>query len=112
MEFVDEKKNQIAVVRLIGRIDSVSAKQFEEKIVSVLDAGETSLLVDFSQCDFINSTGLRVLLLAAKKVQPKHGSIAICGLTEYLHELFRIAGISNLFIVRSTEDEAIQSMIA
>ena len=110
MEIREERKENVFIIRVNGRIDSVTAKQFETSFLQLIDNGDKLFLVDLSACDFINSTGLRVLLLAAKRLTAAEGRIVIAGVNAYIKEVFDIAGFSAIFNIYPTEEVAIQSL--
>lgn len=107
MKISDEKKDNILVISLVGRLDANTSTQFQEKIISDIDTGETNLAIDFSQLDYISSAGLRILLMAAKKITTLHGQMVLFDLQNQIREVFDIAGFSTIFKIYQTEDEAL-----
>lgn len=97
-----EKVEGQVVVSLSGRIDSTAAVEFEEKLIEIIDGGCHTLVVDFLKVQFISSAGLRVLLLAAKKVKPYNGKILLCNLSKDVKEVFDISGFSSIFDIHDT----------
>jgi anti-anti-sigma factor len=75
-----------------GRLDSHTSAGFEKQVREVLASGTKALLMDFSQLDYMSSAGLRVVLLAAKRLQAGGGKLVICGLKDSIAEVFRISG--------------------
>ena len=57
------------VVKVEGRIDTTTAKEFEEKTAAALEESVTSLVMDFSGVDYISSAGLRVVLVLIKRMK-------------------------------------------
>ena len=111
MTLTTEQQNSISIVRISGRIDALTSPSFESQIFSFVDAGATCILLNFSQCDFINSNGLRILLMLRKRLLGQ-GSIAVCGLQGSISAVFEIAGFTSLFHLRATEDEALEALSA
>ena len=99
------------VVSLAGQIDSTASKEFEERLVEVIDKGSNTMVIDFNKVKFISSAGLRVLLLAAKKVKPYGGKVILCNLAKDVQEVFDISGFSSIFSIYSSVDEAIEKGI-
>lgn len=108
MEITQDSINGRLVLALGGQIDSTSAIEFEDKIVSLIANGTYHFIVDFSKVKFVSSAGLRVLLLAAKKVKPYSGKITLCNLSKDVREVFEISGFSNLFSIYENIDDAIK----
>lgn len=106
----DEKIDGKTVVNLDGRIDSSAAVEFESRMIQIINSGCNTMLVDFTNLVFISSAGLRVLLLAAKKVRPYGGKILLCALSDDVQEVFDISGFSSIFSIFKTREEAIAAM--
>src|SRR5436853_20061 len=97
MDIEERKKDKTVLLGLKGRLDSSTAPALEEKIVSLLNAGEKQLAVNFESLEYISSAGLRVLLMAAKRLKQSNGKIALYSLKDHIREVFEIAGFSSLF---------------
>ena len=69
MKIQDHKVGAVVVVEVEGRLDSVTSSELEKEILSLLQSGESNLLIDFAGLDYISSAGLRVLLMAAKRLK-------------------------------------------
>lgn len=110
MEIKVDKIDGQVVVSLSGRIDSTAAVEFEEKLIEVIDAGANVMIVDFLNVQFISSAGLRVLLLAAKKVKPYGGKLILADMSKDVREVFDISGFSSIFDIQENVTKAISSL--
>lgn len=110
MEIKEDKIDGQVVVSLSGRIDSTAAVEFEEKLIEIIDTGCHAMVIDFLRIQFISSAGLRVLLLAAKKVKPYGGKLLLCDMSKDVREVFDISGFSSIFEIHNNVSEAIASM--
>ena len=111
MEMLQTRHGNIVVFALTGRLDAKTSETFEQQLLSAIAGGERSILVNFSQLNYISSAGLRVLLLAAKKLQESNGKIALCSLEPALKTVFDIAGFSAIFTIFVSEAEALESLL-
>jgi anti-anti-sigma factor len=59
--------------------------------------------------NYISSSGLRVFLVAQKKVLSLNGKLILCNMQPTIQEIFRISGFSNLFRIFDTLEEALES---
>lgn len=109
MEFTSEKKGDFFVVTVQGRMDAVTAPEFEKNCGEAIDAGAKSLVVDLGGLEYISSAGLRGILATAKKLKGQQGSIAFANLSGMVQEVFAISGFTAMFSVYKTVDEAIQA---
>ena len=90
------KKNQASdslTIDIIGRLDAATAPQLEKELNNSL-TGIKSLVLDFSQLEYIASAGLRVLLVAQKRMN-KQGSMTIKNVTEEVKEVLDMTGFIN-----------------
>ena len=81
-------------LRVEGRVDTTNAKEFEEIITNSLD-GVKELIMEFESLEYISSAGLRVMLMAIKKMK-KQGSMAVTNANEMVKEIFEVTGFSDL----------------
>lgn len=81
-------------LKVEGRVDTTNAKEFEENITNSLD-GVKELIMDFESLEYISSAGLRVMLMAIKKMK-KQGSMAVTNANEMVKEIFEVTGFSDL----------------
>lgn len=90
-----------------GRLDSNTSQGFEELLMKHIEAGNTRLAVDFTDLDYISSAGLRVLLMAAKRIKAANGSLVLSGMQEHVHEVFEISGFLSILTVVNDAETAI-----
>ena len=107
MKFSEERTEKFYVLNTSGRLDASTSGSFEEKLISIIDSGEKNILINFKELDYISSMGLRVLLQAAKKIKSNQGAISICEMKENIHEVFDIAGFTQVFQIYKSYNEAV-----
>ncbi|MBI3798566.1 MAG: STAS domain-containing protein [Deltaproteobacteria bacterium] len=110
MEVSEEKKGDVLIVGVSGKLEVTNSRAFEERILAVIDAGERQLVVDLSRLDYVSSAGLRVFVTAAKLLNSANGKIVFCSLKEPVREVFDIAGFFSIFSVYDSQDEAVKSL--
>lgn len=108
MELVQEKINDIKVITINGRIDS-QTDSFSDSMDKAIE-GETNILIDCINMDYINSAGLRVFLTTLKKVTSIKGKFNICNLNDSIREIFNIAGFSSIFQIFDSRKDALDKM--
>ena len=107
MDVILEKKPPVTIVRLNGRMNAATVKPFEETLLRAIDGGELRVLIDFTGCDYIDSSGLRVMLIALKRLMALKGKLVLCSMNPHITKIFTIAGLTAVFPIRGTEDEGI-----
>lgn len=109
MEIIQTRADEAIVLKLEGRLDTNTASKFEEKLMGLINENENRIVVDFSLLDFISSSGLRVLLMAGKKLNTSNGKLRLCALKEHIKEVFDVAGFTMLFSMFPNQEEAIKN---
>ncbi len=106
LEITSTKTASATIVSPVGRIDSATAKTFEEAVLGLLDAGAHTIVVDLSNLQYVSSAGLRVFLTAAKKAKSLGGALATCSAQPSVLEVFHISGLTGVLGMHVGVDEA------
>lgn len=96
MELEKEINGSCLTIRLGGRLDTNSSPQLDAEIADL--NGITELIFDFSELDYISSSGLRVLLGTQKRIS-KTGTMKVIGANETIMEVFDISGFSQIITI-------------
>jgi len=110
MNITESKTANIVTLSLSGRLDTTTAKAFEDRILAHIDSGERRIAIDLTGLEYISSAGLRVFLLAAKRLDSAQGRIALCALPEPIREVFDIAGFISIFAIYDSHQEALKDL--
>lgn len=107
MDIIVSKTGRASVVALKGNFDIASANPFDEQLMTLLDAGEKWILLDFSDVSFIASTGLRMLLKTAQRIKDDGGAFHICCVNEMVQEVFVMTGFDTILSIFETKELAL-----
>ena len=110
MEIAERRTGDVLTLSLSGRLDTTTAKAFEAKILAQIESGDLRFIVDLAQLDYISSAGLRVLVLAGKRLGSGNGKIVLCSLKNPVREVFDIVGFSSIFPVYASHDDALRNI--
>ncbi len=110
MEVVETQEDGAWVLSPRGRIDSVTCKPFEERLMARVDSGPVPVVVDLTELDYISSAGLRVLLMAAKKQKARAARFALCSVKEHIREVFEIGGFTKILEIHEDRSAALRSL--
>ena len=77
------------------RIDTVTAPDFENEIMDEMGKFD-SLIIDFTDLEYISSAGLRVLIATQKKLKPENIQMTINNVNDSIKEIFRISGFDKI----------------
>ena len=107
MKLVEALTENVAVVEAYGRLDSTTAKEFGDKLLSLVQAGHSAILVDLKNVAYISSAGFRALLIANRATEEKKGKLALCGVIGEVRRLFEIGDFTDLFLICPTQAEGV-----
>jgi stage II sporulation protein AA (anti-sigma F factor antagonist) len=107
MKLVEEVADDITIVEAYGRLDSTTAKEFGDRLIALVQAGRSSIVVDLKNIAYISSAGFRVLLIADRATTEKQGKLALCGVTGEVRRLFEIGSFTEQFLICPTQADGI-----
>ncbi len=110
MKIDRNKIGTVVVVAPHGSLDIDTRKIFQDMLIGCLDTGETAILVDLSNVDFMTSTGLSAMLYAAKRVEAITGKFAVCSVNKDIHTVFAVTGFDTILDIYPNVDEALEKL--
>lgn len=110
MEFSEDRRADAVILALTGRLDATTAKAFEDRILDLIGSGPRRLVVDLAHVEYVSSSGLRVFLIAAKRLHNTDKKIALCSLNEHVRQVFDLAGFSSLLSIYNSRDDALNAL--
>ena len=110
MEITEERRGNTMILCIIGKLDASTSKDLEVKVLSLIASKQDKLIIDLSQLDYISSAGLRIFLLAAKRMDEAKGKMILCSLKDGVKQVFDIAGFSSFLTLASSAEEAMKDL--
>ena len=107
IEVAEQRAAGALVLLPTGRLDSGNALSFESIVMTHVSNGEKSLIIDFSRLEFISSSGIRVLLIAAKALKAAEGILVLCSMKRHIEEVFRISGFDRIIPIKDSREAAL-----
>jgi anti-sigma B factor antagonist len=95
------------VVVVGGEIDVYTAPKLREQLIDLVSAGHYHLVVDMEGVEFLDSTGLGVLVGGLKRVRAHDGSLRLVCTQERILKIFRITGLTKVFPIHASIEEAL-----
>ncbi|MDC7338648.1 STAS domain-containing protein [Streptomyces lydicus] len=96
-----------AVVTVTGELDHHTADLLRESLEGCMDDGYARLVVDCSRLEFMDSTGLNVLLGARLRAEAEGGGVHLAGMQPVVARVFEITGAEAVFTVHDSVDTAL-----
>ncbi|MBK8731279.1 MAG: STAS domain-containing protein [Tetrasphaera sp.] len=103
---VSDREDGTVVVDVDGAVDVYTAAQLRAALDVLIGRGRTRMILDFDGVDFLDSTGLGVLVARLKVVRVQDGWLRLVCTSEKILRVLRITGLDNLFPIHATVDEA------
>ena len=86
-----------SVLEVAGEIDVYTAPQLRERLIALVESGSRQVVVDLGRVEFLDSTGLGVLVGALKRLRVVGGELLLVCAQERLLKIFRITGLDRVF---------------
>jgi anti-anti-sigma factor len=110
MQLTDRQEKDATIVTVQGRIDGVTAPEFENYLLDLVSQGRRTFIINFSSLEYISSAGLRSILATAKRLKTEQGIIYFTGLKGTVEEVFKISGFYSIFKVFDSNESALNNI--
>lgn len=101
LKLATERAGASATVSIAGELDAYSAPSLEEEVSSLLGDGVSDLVFDLSATKFLDSSGLRAILTAQRRLADKDGRLALRSPSDPVRRLLDITGLTDHFIIEA-----------
>jgi anti-anti-sigma factor len=108
-----ERAGEVVVLTVSGELDQASAERLAGPLTAAIDDGAVAVLVDLSDCGFIDSTGLSVLVRAQRALAERTGdprSFSICCPDPQVRRVLEITGLDQTMATFEGRDEALAAV--
>lgn len=99
MEIRITKNEGTVTLSLSGRLDTLTSGKLGEEFEKIFQGEKTNLVLDFGELEYISSAGLRVLLMAQKKINSLNAAMKIINANESVREVFEMTGFSSILSI-------------
>lgn len=96
----------LTVVSVKGEVDLYSAPGLKERVADLVSSGRTRLAIDLAGVEFMDSTGLGVLIGGLKRCKEAGGSLALVGPREPVVKVLAITGLDKVFAIHENVEQA------
>lgn len=94
------------VVELRGELDIYTSSILRERLIELIDEGARHVVVDLSQVEFLDSSGLGVLVGALKRLRTADGDLSLVVASDKLLKIFKITALDRVFPLHDTVEAA------
>ena len=107
LKLSNSNKDGIEIVDVEGEIDVYTAPRLRELLIELVNKKNYQLVVNMEKVEFLDSTGLGVLVGGLKRVRAHEGSLRLVCNQERILKIFRITGLTKVFPIHTSVDEAV-----
>ncbi|MCB0191896.1 MAG: STAS domain-containing protein [Anaerolineae bacterium] len=102
---------KITILEISGRIDAYEVKPVKEWLTEITKISDPNILVNLSNVNFIDSTGLAALVQGMKHCRQRGGNLRLYGLQQPVQTIFELTRLDMAFEIFVQEDEAINAFV-
>ena len=107
MRIEDRHQGAVLVVKPLEQsLDAYAANEFRDRMAGYIRDGHRRIVLNLSQVNFLDSTGLGAIVTAFKRLDGQ-GTIVICGAGEMVMDVFRLTRMDRVFAIVKHESEAV-----
>lgn len=99
MDVRETKNGTNLEVAISGRLDTVAAPAFIDRLNTLLADNVTEFVLDMKECDYVASSGLRAVLNAQMTMTKKGGSMVVKNVCDSVMEVFEMTGFANILTI-------------
>ena len=99
MQIQKEREDGVIVLKVVGQLVTSTSPAFEVAVNDVFET-EDKLILDFSELEFLASSGIRVILAAQKKVNDIGGLLIIRNVNDVVMQVFEMTGLRQFMDIR------------
>ena len=109
MKFIVRDEGDVCVLEVpLKQLDADNSKDFKLSFRDVV-AGKSKVVLDLSNLDFVDSSGLGALLSCLRTQTGQEGTLKLCAMTKTVRAMFELVRMHRVFEVYNTPDEAVRS---
>ncbi len=101
----------VCVVAVRGELDLSTAPDLEGPLEAAIGGDGGSVLIDLTECEFIDSTGIALIVRSWQRVEGNgNGHLGICGPNEQVRRVLDVSGLDQSIPVHGSRDEGLAAL--
>ena len=109
MEIKFTTDQNVSIVEMVGKLDSLTSPAAQEQIMANLQPGK-EFVINAARLEYVSSAGIRVLLLIAKKLAAQGGKAVLAGLSAEVKDVMAMTGFDHMFIFQPDVRTALSTL--
>lgn len=100
----------VKVLQPSGILDGIQAAQLRQEIRELLADGSESVIIDFKEVTFMDSSGLGALVTCLKTIRDAGAELFLCSINDQIRMIFELTSLDRVFSVFSSREEIEQQL--
>ncbi len=101
----------VHVIAIRGELDLSTAPSLEQPLDAAIDGGEALVLIDLSACEFIDSTGIALIVRAWQRLgDDDPGRLGLCGGSQQVRRVLEISGLNQSIPIHASREEGLAAL--
>ncbi len=97
------------IIDIAGQLDAFTTPDVKAEFNKLTDARHYKLVLNFTQVDYVNSTGIGAVVAVAQQVRRRKGDLKLYGMKPDIRKVFDLVGASKILEIFETEQDALSS---
>lgn len=106
------RRHDFSVIELHGDIDAGAEQKLNEAYSAAADEGPARLLLNFENVEYINSTGIALIVGLLARARKERRDVTACGLSDHYREIFQITRLADFMKMFPDEESALKEVPA
>jgi len=109
LEVAVRERDGAAVIDLRGEVNSRAEQALDDAYAGATRNGSRSVILNFAEADYINSTGIALIVGLLAQARTQGVTVTACGLSQHYREIFEITRLADFMTITDTEDGAMSA---
>jgi anti-anti-sigma factor len=106
----EELEDGICTFKIRGELDMGTVPDLERKLEPTLEDPAAAIMLDLSECEFIDSTGVALIVRTWQQLERGSGRLAICSDNLQVRRLLKITGVEASIPMHEQRDAALADL--
>jgi len=110
----EELEDGIRAFTVRGELDMSTAPELEQKLNAALEDSNASIMLDLSECEFIDSTGIALIVRTWQRLDQEagegNGRLVLCSHNHQVRRLLKITGVESSISMHEQRDAALAEL--
>jgi len=102
------QEDQMIVIDLVGSINAQADQDFNQVYHEAASMDSETIALNFAEVDYINSTGIALIVGLLAEARKSHKRLVVYGLSEHYVEIFQITRLADFMDIFDTETSALE----